>query len=65
MIRVSGRVKAIGDYSVELDISEEDFYKLSYFEQEIMINNAIDMSKINFHDSEIDDDADVEVIEND
>lgn len=64
MIRVSGRVKAIGDYSVELDISEEDFYKLGYIEQEIMINNAIDMSKIHFNESEIDDDADIEVIEN-
>lgn len=62
-IKVSGQVKAVGDYSVVLDISEEDFYNLSYWKQNQMIKDAIEMSKINLYDTEIDDDADVEVVE--
>lgn len=63
MIKVSGRVNCISDYIVELDISEEDFNKLKRSQQDKMIEDAIDFNLLDIYEVEIDDDADIEVIE--
>lgn len=58
-MRVRGRVKFIGDYDINIDITEKEFYKLSFWEQSQLIESHIDANKVNVNDMEINDDAEI------
>ncbi len=63
MIRISGRVRCISEYVVDLDITEEEFSKLSFVQQNQLIEDNIDFNLMDIHSVEIEDDAEIEVFE--
>lgn len=59
-IRVSGQAKVTVDYSVDLDMTMEDFDALSQGKQDQLIVNHTDWSKASYSSEvEIDDHVDV------
>lgn len=63
MIRISGRVKGVSDYVVDLDITEDEFSNLSMVQQNKLIEDNIDFTLLEIHSVEIDDEVDIEVFE--